>query len=80
MYTITVIWQEISRGFEEIDEGRGEIIFRSKRPSTEAGGARVWMAQAREPLADRNGRPRVVGPAKGGNPEKDPRDLEIRRL
>lgn len=38
------------------------------------------VAQAREPLADCNGRPRVVTPAKGGNPDEDPRNLEIRRL
>ncbi len=60
-YTIVVTWQGIAGAYEEINGGSGERIFSSRSKLTdEPGGARVLIAQAREPLADRNGRPTVM--------------------
>ena len=68
--SITVTWQEISSGYEEIIGGSGDNILGSwQRPSTDAGVARVMVAQAQEPLADRNGGQRVLVPKKKTAPE-----------
>ena len=46
-YTVAGIWQEKARGHEEITGGAAsEVIFGPRaKPSTEAGGARVTVAQ-----------------------------------